>query len=199
MARIFIYDHHTEKFQCVEPRGLPAGLRTQGFARQYGGIAWTDRRLLLAYEAVCAGFGPVDVETCFRPPGKGQSAHYAGLALGMGRALSSEKRQALRKFCLQCPLFSYVEPPYLTPAWVHAEVQAAPPCQPGRGYPFLKAGSAGPHVFTLQALLNQNGFPCLLTGYFTQDTACALLSYARSKGLPAYPWADGRLWSQITR
>lgn len=160
--------------------------------------AWTDLRLLEAYEAVCQIFGSVWIGACFRRPGRGQSAHYAGLALDMGQGMPKEERAALRRFCLQSPLFSYVEPGYLTPTWVHAEISIAPPCVPGRGYPFLAQGQSGPHVFILQEHLCNQGFPCLLSGHFSENTHAALIRYQRGQGLPDHGYVDGAVWSSLT-
>ncbi|NCB30997.1 MAG: hypothetical protein EOM66_06265 [Clostridia bacterium] len=165
---------------------------------QPGYPAWTDERLLQAYEAVRSAFGPVWIGSCFKRAGHGQSAHYAGLALDMGQGMIREERTELRRFCLESPLFSYVEPGYLTPTWVHAEISIAPPCLPGRGYPFLSPGDAGPHIFLLQDLLCRQGFPCLLTGHFCEDTRLALVSYQSRENLPAHGLADGALWNHLT-
>lgn len=199
MAMIFVYEHRIGDFRCIEEGELPAGLKGRAFEHVRDGIAWTDRRVLNAYEALGDAFGPVDVERCFLPPGKGQSPHYAGLALDMGRKLAEEQRRQLRAFCLKSPMFAYVEPPYLTPNWVHGEVAAGAACTPGRGYPFLALGDAGPHVFLLQELLTRRGFPCLLCGHFNQDTRRALEAYQSHFGLPVHGHADGQLWQHMTR
>ena len=199
MAMIFVYEHRIGDFRCIEEGELPAGLKGRAFQHVRDGIAWTDRRVLSAYEALGDALGPVDVECCFLPPGKGQSPHYAGLALDMGRRLTEEKRKRLWAFCLKSPMFAYVEPPYLTPNWVHGEVAAGAASIPGRGYPYLAPGDAGPHVFLLQELLNQRGFPCLLTGYFNPATRRALEAYQSHFGLPVHGHADGQLWQHMTR
>lgn len=199
MAMLFIYDHQIGEFRCLygAPPGSPIETRAlwQG---QRGRPAWTDDRLLQAYGAVCEAFGPVWIGSCFKRPGRGQSAHYAGLALDMGQGMPRAERAELRRFCLKSPLFSYVEPGYLTPTWVHAEISIAPPCAPGRGYPFLRPGDAGPHVFLLQELLCRQGFPCLLSGHFKEGTRLALVCYQRGRGLPAHGHADGALWNSLT-
>ncbi len=155
---------------------MPAGLKGRAFEHVRDGIAWTDRRVLNAYEALGDAFGPVDVERCFLPPGKGESPHYAGLALDMGRKLAEEQRRQLRAFCLKSPMFAYVEPPYLTPNWVHGEVAASAASIPGRGYPYPgPRGRGTPRVPPARAA-NPRGFPCLLCGHFNQDTRRALWS-----------------------
>lgn len=199
MAMIFVYEHRIGDFRCLGEKGLPAGLRGRAFQHVRDGLAWTDGRVLDAYGALTDALGPVDVECCFLPPGKGQSPHYAGLALDMGRGSTEEKRRQLRSFCLKSPMFAYVDPPYMTPNWVHGEVAASAACTPGRGYPFLLLGDAGPHVFLLQELLNQRGFPCLLCGHFNPATRQALIAYQGHFHLPAHGHADGLLWQHITR
>lgn len=199
MAMIFVYEHRIGDFRCIGDKELPAGLEGRAFQHVRDGIAWTDSRVLSAYEALGDALGPVDVECCFLPPGKGQSPHYAGLALDMGRRLTEEKRKRLWAFCLKSPMFSYVEPPYWTPNWVHGEVAASAASIPGRGYPYLAPGDAGPHVFLLQELLTRRGFPCLLCGHFNQDTRRALMAYQSHFGLPVHGHADGQLWQHMTQ
>ncbi len=199
MAMLFIYDHHMAQFRCAFGPPSHGPLETRALWQGHGGYpAWSDERLLQAYEAVCRAFGPVWIGACFKRTAKGQSAHYAGLALDMGQSMPPSERAALYRFCLQSPLFSYVEPGYLTPSWVHAEISIAPPCIPGRGYPFLKPGDAGPHVFILQEKLCRLGFPCLLCGHFTESTRRALVRYQRKKGLADHGFADGVVWSSLT-
>lgn len=199
MAMLFIFDHHSGSFRCT--RGAPPGapLEIRALWQGHGGYpAWTDQRLINAYETVCAAFGPVWIGACFKRPAQGQSAHYAGLALDMGQGLNADRLAQLRRYCLKSPLFSYVEPGYRTPTWVHAEISIAPPCAPGRGYPFLSPGDAGPHVFVLQELLCKQGFPCLLSGYFSEDTRAALVRFQQREGLADHGFADCALWNALT-
>lgn len=196
MAMIFIYDPISGGFSCPQEADTPLLLQLYALPCC---LAWTDRRLLDAYDALMAQFGPLAVDASFRPPRQGQSAHFAGLALDMGRGLAPARREALRRACRQRGLFTYVEAAYTAPCWIHAELSIAPACTPGRGYPFLAPGAAGPHVFLLQELLLQRGFPCLLCGRFTQDTALALRLYQLRHGLPAHGCADGQLWDHLTR
>ncbi|MDR0840699.1 MAG: peptidoglycan-binding protein [Christensenellaceae bacterium] len=208
MAMLFIYNHHSGSFLCAEdlPPLSHSRLRARDFFGQHAALlGWTDMRLLRAYDAVCAEFGPIYVNFCFRRLGgaqyggvfAGQSAHYAGLALDMAQDLSDARKAKLRRFCVRSPLFSYVEPAYLSPACVHAEVSIAPACGPHRGYPLLQAGSSGPHVFLLQDALLRCGINCLLTGHFTVGTRRALLQYQAQRGLRAHGLADAALWQQI--
>ncbi len=198
MAMLFIYDHMTGAFRCT--KAAPGGpMEMRALWQGHDGFpAWTDARLLTAYESVCAALGPVWIGACFKRAVQGQSAHYAGLALDMGQGMSAEGRAALRRFCVQSPLFSYVEPSYLTPTWVHAEITIAPACTPGRGYPFLRPGDSGPHVFLLQELLCRQGFHCLLTGHFSESTRAALLRCQQGRGLDANGYVDGAVWGLLT-
>lgn len=198
MAMLFIFDHHTGRFRCSfgAPPGAPLEMRALWQGHAYP--AWTDQRLIEAYGVICEAFGPVWIGACFKRPAQGQSAHYAGLALDMGQGMPGAKLAQVRRYCLKSPLFSYVEPGYRTPTWIHAEISISPPCAPGRGYPFLRPGEAGTHVFVLQELLGKRGFPCLLSGYFSQGTRAALVKFQRSRGLPDHGFADGALWNSLT-
>lgn len=135
MAMIFVYEHRISDFRCIGDKELPAGLEGRAFQHVRDGIAWTDSRVLSAYEALGDALGPVDVECCFLPPGKGNPPTMQGLALDMGRRLTEEKRKRLWAFCLKSPMFSYVEPPYWTPNWVHGEVAASAASIPRPGIP----------------------------------------------------------------
>lgn len=198
MAMLYIYDHTSDTFSCTQrPPGVPLEERAlwQGHMAH---PAWTDARLLAAYKAVCEALGPVWIGACFKRAVRGQSAHYAGLALDMGQGQSAEQRAELRRFCMNSTLFSYVEPAFLTPTWVHAEISIAPSCAPGRGYPYLCLGDSGPHVFLLQELLCRKAFPCLLCGHFSENTHAALLRYQQCNGLNANGYVDAVVWSSLT-
>ena len=199
MAMLFIYDHSIGEFHCAYGPLSHGPMEMRAFWQGHGGyLAWSDQRLLSAYKAVCQAFGPVWIGAGFKRAVRGQSAHYAGLALDMGHSMPASERAALRRFCLQSPLFSYVEPSFLTPTWVHAEISIAPPCVPGRGYPSLRLGDAGPHIFVLQEHLCRLGFPCLLSGHFTNSTRAALVRYQRGHGLPPHGFVDGVTWNSLT-
>ncbi len=167
-------------------------------------ILWTDKRLLLAYEALCAVCGALlPVRYAFRrigeAPHMGQSAHYAGLALDIAHAPSQPPRQQLLQMAFQCG-FDRVEPIWMTPGWLHLEAQVLPPASPRGGYPLLSQGDRGVHVFLLQDALTMLGFyHGGLTGAFRGELKQALARFQRHKGLPITGQANSPTWYAILR
>ena len=66
-----------------------------------------------------------------RDHGKGghgnQSQHYAGVAFDAGQTLSNAERNNLRNVAINSGVWSYVEPAYLTPTWVHFDKRFGKP------------------------------------------------------------------------
>ena len=209
MTVLFLYNHSTqefERFACAELPYLTHGrIAMRGFLGQSDtDLAWTDLRLLEAYDAFCeASDTPVYVGAGFRRVGSGlhagQSAPYAGLALHLGQGSNSEERERLRQLASETELFSYVEPNYLAPVWIHAEVYAAPPCGLSRGYPYLSRGMSGVHVFVLQDALLCCGYSAALTGVFDAVTERALVRFREAEGLAPGVCADLTLWKRLMK
>ena len=206
MTVLFLYDHNARRFERFEGAELPyltyGRIAMRGFLGQSDtDMAWTDMRLLEAYDAFCEmNAGSVYVGAGFKRVGSGlysgQSPHYAGLALHMGQGASSVEREQLRLLAAETELFSYVEPSHLAPVWVHAEITAAPSCSLSRGYPNLSRGMSGVHVFVLQDALLCCGFNAALTGVFDAATERALLRFRESEGLMPSAFTDLSLWNR---
>ncbi len=207
MTVLYLYDNTARAFErhvCAELPYLEHGrIAMRSFLGQRGGdIAWTDMRLLRAYDALCeANGGPLYVSTGFKRVQSGlhpgQSAHYAGLALHMGQGMSGDEREELRALAAQTEAFHYVEPAYIAPAWVHAEVFAAPSCRLARGYPYLERGMSGVHVFVLQDALLLCGYSAALTGVVDAATERALQRFRFDEGLIPCACADAALWKRL--
>ena len=106
-----------------------------------------------------------------------QSQHYAGMAMDMGQNLSSTQRNALRQTATDTGVWSYVEPAYLTPTWVHVDKRLGPPAC-AAGYPALRRGDKGVYVLTLQDALNAIGVVGSgLDGVFGQNTEKAVKQF----------------------
>lgn len=209
MAVLYLYDHSAQEFERFTGAELPylgyGRIAMRGFLGQSDtDVAWTDMRLLEAYDALCkaqgaalyAGAGFKRVSSGLHA---GQSAHYAGLALHLGQGMSTVEREELRISAVETGLFSYVEPGYLAPVWVHAEVMAAPPCALSRSYPYLERGMRGVHAFVLQDALLCCGFNAALTGTVDAVTERALLRFRESEGLSPGAFADAPLWSRLMK
>ncbi len=203
MATLFVFDEAKNDFDALsEEQFLCRGLTVREFlARSYSDIGWTDLRLAEAFSALCDEYGPIYAGVGFRrlKSGihRGQSSHYAGLALDIGQGLPSQMQAELRGFCIKSELFSYVQPDYRTPSWVHVEVKSASQDSYFPGYPFLELGDWGVHVFLLQDALTLCGFSCPLTGHFTHATRKALLGFQSMEELTSKGYADATTWQRL--
>ena len=203
MATLFVFDEtHNDFFTLSEEQFLGVGLSVRDFlARSHSEIGWTDLRLADAFDALCAEFGPIYAGVGFRrlQSGihRGQSAHYAGLALDIGQGLSPKMQAELRGFCIKSALFSYVQPDYLTPSWVHVEVKTASQASFFPDYPQLECGDPGVHSFLLQDALALCGLPSPLTGYFSQATHRALVEFQGREGLVSRGYVDAATWQRL--
>jgi len=154
---------------------------------------------------LCSHYEELTLKSAFYPlrPASlsGFSAHYAGLAGDF--KLSSQVREPIslqkeiRRRCIKSGLFSYVEPQYRTPWWIHAQVEIAPPASFFVPYPALFPGNIGPHVFVLQRGLCLIGFPCLLSGRFDELTLRSLLAFKQKFSLAPEPWVDAFTWQSL--
>lgn len=102
----------------------------------------------------------------------------------MGQTLSNARRNALRNSASSSGLWSYVEPAYLTPTWVHWDKRfGTPACSTG-GFPIVKRGSVSTYVLIAQDDLNTLGYDTGgLDGIFGSKTYDAVRRYQRSAGL----------------
>ncbi|MEG1547292.1 MAG: hypothetical protein RR232_03645 [Clostridia bacterium] len=186
MAHVFICESSNHTPQLLRPSNnirFCRGLSPRSYAPS-GFIAWIDASMLVAYNDCCAAFGMPIYATGFHNLSSGShpagSAHYAGLAFDMGQGLDDNELHILRKLCFE--FFDYVQPNYLTPRWVHAELFAKDLCG-YFSYPFLEIGSFGTHVYLLQDALCLSGFPIALTGRFGTDTHDALCRFCYENAL----------------
>ena len=81
-------------------------------------------------------------------------------------------------------MWSYVEPAYLTPTWVHFDKRFGRPACGTVGYPLIRRGSISTYVLIAQDDLNTLGFRTGgLDGIVGAATQNAVISYQRSRGL----------------
>ena len=114
----------------------------------------------------------------------GQSQHYAGTSFDVGQNLTASERSIMRNKALSSGVWSYVEPAYLTPTWVHFDKRSGPSACSGGGYPLLRTGSRGNYVLILQDALNVLGYRTGgLDGIFGSTTANSVTAYQKYKGL----------------
>ena len=88
-----------------------------------------------------------------------QSQHYAEVAFDVGQTLSNQQRTILRNVASTPGVWSYVEPAYLTPTWVHFDKRfGRSSCTFSSGYPVIKQGSISTYVLIAQDDLNTLGY-----------------------------------------
>ncbi|MBQ4610506.1 MAG: hypothetical protein IJB30_02110 [Clostridia bacterium] len=194
MATLFVFSKSIDDFYTASPSLM--GLK------EYP--AWTDEAFIHACRELCTKF-ELKLTRSFVPIRPGRkvcfSAHHAGLA-GDFALLSpckniAARQNEIRRWCVKSGLFSYVQPQYSTPLWIHAEVSAAPPSSLFVPYPALFPGNMGVHCLVLQRCLAIAGYPCLLTGRFSGDTLCALRRFCADRRLPPEDLVSGACWQRL--
>lgn len=206
---LWIYDHESKQITACETESLPY-LRWVGLTRaQFVGasrppVAWTDRRLLEKYDRLCRMWGgPLPVYSAFHALAgrahRGQSLHYAGLALDVGHTLGHTELEELRRLALKYGDFTYVEPAHMAPTWVHVELAVAPSASGGFfGYPELSFQDEGVYVFVLQeALRLLDLYHDALTGRFNRSTLQALASFFPTAALPGGGGVGAAAWRAL--
>lgn len=163
---------------------------------------WSDLRALAALERLLALISPAAVRYAFRRVREGghegQSAHYAGLAFDVGHKLSTQTQMQYTRLALLHCGFDCVEPPFSTPGWLHVEKRIAQPAGLYGGYPRLKQGMRGVHVFVLQdALLQASPAKGGLTGCFSAATTADLRQFQAAHGITATGETDAATWRAL--
>lgn len=172
-------------------------------ARSNSNVLWTDRRTMEAWTATRAAWGmPIYVGSAFRRIGEGghsaQSQHYAGMAFDVAQNLSNPARDALRKLAQSLGVWTYVEPAYLTPTWVHYDARLSPPAC-SAGYPMQQEGSRGVYTCVLQDALSTVGIPIgNIDGIFGPNTRNAVIRYQRANGLVPDGIVGCATWTKLT-
>jgi len=157
--------------------------------------SWTETRYLWGE--------PIYLPYAFRRIGEGghaaQSQHYAGTAFDCAQNLSQTRRAQLRQLAERSGLWSYVEPGWMTPTWVHFDRRLFPPACDA-GYPLVRRGGVGVYVCVLQDALNiaiRAGL--VVDGDFGLRTAEALEFFQAVNGLRADGIAGCATWIVLTR
>jgi hypothetical protein len=172
-------------------------------AASYSNMIWTDRRTMEAWNVYRTAWGrSIYVGFAFKRIWQGghsrQSQHYAGMAFDMGQNLDPATRNALRATAYNVGVWSYVEPAYLTPTWVHVDRRLGPPAC-AAGYPLLRNGSRGVYVFVLQDALNALGYTGSgLDGYFGSGTAQSVRDFQSAQSLAADGIVGCQTWQSLT-
>lgn len=194
MATLFVYSKSNDIFYTASSSLHSINEHT----------AWTDERFIHACNELCARF-ELRLIRSFVPLRPGYplhfSPHHAGLAgdFALPDTCTNiiSRQNEIRRWCVSSGLFSYVQPQYITPTWIHAEVSVASPSSVFVPYPVIFPGNTGVHCFILQKCLNIMGFPCLLSGRFTEDTLTALYRFRTAIGLPPEGYVDAICWQKL--
>jgi len=212
MITVLVYDNQTGKMERYnrelnQPMPYITGntLTVGEFrGKSKSDIIWTDRRAMNAWNKTRAAWGKsIHVGYAFRRIGEGghadQSQHYAGVSFDVGQNLTNAQRVQLRNLASSLGVWSYVEPAYLTPTWVHFDARLGPPAC-SAGYPMLSQGSKGVYVCTLQDALNTVGaYSVAVDGIFGGNTSTAVRAFQREAGLVPDGIVGCATWTALTK
>ncbi|MDL2289565.1 peptidoglycan-binding protein [Clostridia bacterium OttesenSCG-928-F22] len=212
MAIIKIYNndsHRMETYYRGENEAMPYITNRTLTVREFRGssranMLWTDKRTMQTWNQFRAYYGaPIHVGFAFKRIWEGghsgQSQHYAGTAFDVGQNLGATARNALRNSAIYFGKWSYVEPTYLTPTWVHFDKRQAPPACTAGGYPLVRDGSRGIYVLVLQDALNALGYVSgTPDGMFGQRTLTQVRAFQRANGLSADGIVGCNTWRTLT-
>ena len=172
MAKIIVYNNDTNRMETYykgEQEAMPYVTNRTLKVSEFRGSSnsqtlWTEKRAMLAWNSQRYIYGkPIPVGFAFKRPWEGghgsQSQHYAGVAFDVGQKLTNSQRNTLRNSAINSGVWSYVEPAYLTPTWVHFDKRrGTPACRGAAGYPQISQGSKGAYVLIAQDDLNTLGY-----------------------------------------
>jgi peptidoglycan hydrolase-like protein with peptidoglycan-binding domain len=167
-------------------------------------LLWTQSAAMNAWVQLRQQWGqPIYLPYAFRRIGEGghanQSQHYAGTAFDCAQNIGNEGRARLRSLAASSGLFTYVEPAYLTPTWVHLDTRTLPPACSTGGYPLLRRGNQGVYVCILQDALNiAVGAGLLIDGVFGLLTEDALRFCQATNRLTADGIVGCATWRLLT-
>lgn len=212
MATIYVYNNITDNMETYfrdEFEPMPYSLGNSLTVGEFRGsskstVLWTTRSAIEAWNILRSSWGnPIFLGFAFKRIWEGghgsQSQHYAGVAFDMGQNLTSQQRSQLRTLASNTGVWSYVEPAYLTPTWVHVDKRMGPPACPA-GYPQVQRGSKGVYVLILQDALNAVGITGAgLDGVFGQGTEDAVKRFQESQGLTADGVVGCGTWTALAR
>ena len=171
--------------------------------RSRGSVIWTDTGTMAAWNTTRRNWGrPIDVGSAFKRIWEGghanQSQHYAGMAFDVAQNLSNASRALLRGVAERMNVWTYVEPAYLTPTWVHFDARLRPPAC-ASGYPLVRRGAKGVYVATLQDALSVAGIPSVgIDGMFGPVTETAVMRFQRENNLAADGIVGCQTWTRLT-
>lgn len=195
MALVYIYrneENRFERFDLNEEDQMPYVIENSMRVSEFRGssqsnVLWTTLDAIRAWNQTRTAFGPIPFRYAFKRIWEGghgnMSQHYAGVAFDCGQVLSPGERNRLHDVATRLGVWSYVEPQYLTPTWVHFDKRyGVPACS--AGYPLLRKGDRGIYVLIMQDALNALGYTTrTLDGIFGDRSEEALLRFQSDNAL----------------
>jgi len=171
--------------------------------RSLSELLWTTTQAMHSWVTFRQMWGmPIYAPYIFKRIGEGghagQSQHYAGTAFDVGQNLTNAQRSQMRQLAERSGLWSYVEPAYLTPTWVHFDRRIFPPAC-SAGYPLVRLGSVGVYVCILQDALNiVTGFSLNIDGVFGPLTSARVRIFQALNRLTADGIVGCATWTSLT-
>ena len=211
MANIYVYNdanNSMEYYVLNENDTMPYAAGNTITVEEFrgsstAGTLWTDRRAIESWNITRSLWGSsIYIGYAFKRIWEGghdrMSQHYAGVAFDVGQNLDYYTRNQLRNTAYNSGAWTYVEPGYLTPTWIHFDKRVLPAAC-ATGYPMVMQGSVGEYVLTLQDALNALGYTGSgLDGYFGNGTRNAVASIQRAQGLYPDGIAGCMTWESLT-
>ncbi len=199
MAVILVYNNDTneiERYQRNENEIMPYVYNNSLSVNEFRGSSnsetlWTDKRTMETWSRFRDYYGsPIFVGFAFKRIWEGghspQSQHYAGTAFDVAQNLTTAQRNRLRQSAINFGQWSYVEPAYLTPTWVHMDKRNLNQACASGGYPLLRRGNRSNYVLIMQDALNALGFTGSgLDGIFGGNTEAAVRNFQQAYGIPS--------------
>ena len=219
METVYVYNNETnavERYRLTDTDAMPyienRTMTVREFrARSCSPVLWTDIRAMRAWNSLRRAYGrPIPIGAAFRRIWEGrhspQSQHYAGIAFDVGQTLTQAERNEIFRIASRSAEWTYVDPLYRTPTWVHMDTRfGIPACSTGGGYPTIRQGDRGVYVFVAQDALAALGFPPGghghghgLDGIFGPDTRAASMAFQYVNGLIPDAVIGCATWSALT-
>lgn len=211
MAIVFIYNeiyNRIEKYFRNEYDPIPYSVGNSLTVKEFRGSSkssalWTNRKTIDSWNVFRRSWNrPIYVGYAFKRIWEGghsnQSQHYAGTAFDIGQTLNSTDRDTLRNFANASGVWSYVEPKYLTPTWVHVDDRFGLPACSAGGFPSIVTGNKGNYVFIIQDALNALGYVVALDGVYGPNTANAIKAFQKAKGISVNGIVSCGTWTRLT-
>ena len=211
MAKIIVFNNDSDRMETYyreENQAMPYNTNRTLTVGEFRGSSnsptlWTTKRTMQTWNSFRYLYGSsIPVGFAFKRPWEGghgnQSQHYAGVAFDVGQRLTNAERNRMRNLAISSDMWSYVEPAYLTPTWVHFDKRFGSPACGTAGYPLLRQRSISNYVLIAQDDLNTLGFRTGgLDGIFGTQTKNAVTSYQRSRGLSADGIVGCNTWRSL--